>query len=66
MKREGICLIQTPTDVDGGLLNNVIHDLGKRGQELRRIDLRVEENFRGEETFIANVNGVFLSEVGNQ
>jgi hypothetical protein len=66
MKREGICLIQTSTDVDGGLLNNVVHDLWKRGQELRRIDLRVEENFRGKETFIANVNGVFLSEVSDQ
>lgn len=66
-KRERNCLVQSSTDVDGRLLNHIVHNIGKRSQEIRRINLWVEEDFRGEEPFIADVDGVFLVEdVSNQ
>jgi hypothetical protein len=61
-KRERNCLVQSSTDVDGRLLNHIVHNIGKRSQEIRRINLWVEEDFRGEEPFIADVDGVFLVE----
>ena len=54
-------LVEPSPNVDGRLLNDVVDDLGKRVQEVGGIDLRVEEDLGGKETFVTNVNAVFLS-----
>jgi hypothetical protein len=36
-------------------LNDGIDDFGKRGEEIGRVDFGIEEDFRGEETFVSNI-----------
>lgn len=55
--------VKASTDVDGRLLDDAIHDFGKRGEEVRRGDFRVEEDLGGEETLVSDVKVVFLASV---
>ena len=54
-------LVQTSSDVDGRLLDDAVDDLGKRCQEVGGVDLWVEEDLRGEESLVTDVDFVFLS-----
>lgn len=54
-------LVQTPPDIDRTRLNNIVHDLRQGRQEIRTVDLGIEEDFRGEESFVADINVVFPS-----
>ena len=56
----GTNLIESSTDIDRRLLNDTIDDLREGGKEVGGIDLRVEEYLRREETFVADVDLVFL------
>ena len=53
--------VETTTNIDGWLLNDVVDNLGKGSEEVWRVDFWVEEDLRGKEAFVANVNFVFLS-----
>ena len=53
-------LVESSTDIDRRLLNDTIDDLRKGGKEVGGIDLRVEEYLGREETFVADVDLVFL------
>lgn len=53
-------LIQTTTNIYRWTLNDVVNNLGERGQEIRWIDFWVEENFRGQETFITDIDPILL------
>ena len=59
--RQDNVLVQTSTDVDGRGLDDRVDDFGQGSEEIGRVDLGVEEDFRGEETLVANVQLVFLS-----
>lgn len=54
-------LVQTPPDIDRTRLNDIVHDLGQGRQEVRTVDLGVEEDFRSQEPFVADINVVFPS-----
>ena len=56
----GTYTVQIATNIDRRLLNNVVHNFRQRFEEIRRIDFRVEEYFRRKETFIANIDPIFL------
>jgi hypothetical protein len=43
------------------LLDDFIYNFGQGGQEVRRIDLGVEEDLRGKKTLVADINRVFLN-----
>jgi hypothetical protein len=64
LKRFFAYFIQTTTNIDGRRLDDVVDDVRKGCQKVRRIDLRVEEDFRSEESFVADINGIFLSRCG--
>jgi hypothetical protein len=49
-------LIKSSSDIDRAGLNDSVNDLRKRGQEIRRIDLGIEENFRGKESFVSDIH----------
>ena len=53
-------LVQTTPNVNRRLLHNTIDDLWKRGKEVGRVDLWVEEDLGREETLITNIHSVFL------
>lgn len=40
----------------------MVDHFGERGEEVGRVDFRVEEDFGGEETLVTDVNRVFLCE----
>ena len=56
-------LVQTTPNVNRRLLHNTIDDLWKRGKEVGRVDLWVEEDFGREETLITNIHSIFLRRV---
>ena len=56
-------LVQTTPDVNRRLLHNTIDDLWKRGKEVGRVDLWVEEDLGREETLITNIHSIFLRRV---
>jgi len=53
-------LIQTTTDIYRWALNDVVNNLGERRQEIWWIDFWVEEDFRGQETFITDIDPILL------
>lgn len=55
--REHDVLVQTAPDVDGRGLDDAVHHVRQWREEVRRVDLRVEEDLRREETFVADVDG---------
>lgn len=56
-------LVQTTPNVNRRLLHNTIDDLWKRGKEVGRVDLWVEEDLGREETLITNIHSIFLRRV---
>ena len=54
-------LVKSSTDINRRLLDNAVDDLGKRRKEVGGVDLWVEEDLRGEESLVTNVDFVFLS-----
>lgn len=54
---ENDILVEASANVDGRLLDDAIDDGGERGQEVGGVDFGVEEDFRGEESFVANIHG---------
>ena len=52
--------VQAPTNVNGRRLNGAINDLWKWCQEVRGVDFRIEEYFRGEEALVSNIYRVLL------
>ena len=54
-------LVQASTNVDGRSLNGAIYNLRKWGQEVGRVDFRIEEDFGSEEALVPNVDRVLLS-----
>lgn len=55
--RENDVLVETAPDVDGALLDDAVDDDGEGRQEVRRVDLRVEEDLGGKEALVADVDG---------
>ena len=53
-------LVQSTADIDRRRLNDVVHNLGKRRQEVGRVDFRVEENLWREEALVSYIDIVFL------
>lgn len=54
-------LVQASTNVDGRGLNGAIDNLRKWGQEVGRVDFRIEEDLGSEEALVPNVDRVLLS-----
>ena len=52
--------VETTTNIDGWLLNDVVDNLGKGSKEIGGVDFGVEEDFRSKETFITNIDAIFL------
>lgn len=53
-------LVKSSTDIDRGSLDDSVDNIGKWRQEIRGVYFRVEEDLRGKEAFIANVDAIFL------
>jgi hypothetical protein len=53
-------IVESTSNIDRTGLDDVIDDFGKRCEEVRRGNFGVEEDFRGEEAFVADVNFVLL------
>ena len=54
-------LVKSSTDINRRLLDHTVDDLGKRRKEVGGVDLWIEEDLRGEESLVADVDFVFLS-----
>lgn len=54
-------LVKTPPRVNRTALNRIVHNLRQRYQEIRRINLRVEENLGAQEPLKPNVHGIRLA-----
>ena len=54
-------LVKSSTNINRRLLNDAVDDLGKRRKEVGGVDLWIEEDLRGEESLVADVDFVFLS-----
>ena len=54
-------LVKSSTDINRRLLDHAVDDLGKRRKKVGGVDLWVEEDLRGEESLVADVDFVFLS-----
>ena len=53
-------LVETSPDIDGRLLDDGVDDFRQGREEVGRVDLGIEEDFGGEETLVADIDGVFL------
>ena len=53
-------LVEAAPDVDGALLDDAVDDDGEGREEVGRVDLGVEEDFRSKETFVTNIDAIFL------
>jgi hypothetical protein len=53
-------LVQAAAHVDRRLLDHGVDNLGQRREEVRRGNLRVEEDFGSEEALVADVDTVLL------
>lgn len=53
-------LVKATPNIDRRLLDDVVDNIRERGQEVGGVDLRVEEDFRCEETFVTDVDAIFL------
>ena len=53
-------LVQASSDIDWRSLDDSVNDLGEGSQKVGRVDFGVEEDFRGEETLVSDVEVVFL------
>ena len=49
-------LVEAAADIDRGGLDDRVDDGGERGEEVGRVDLRVEEDLRGEEALVPDVD----------
>lgn len=58
--RENNVLVETTTNVDGAVLDDVVDDSGEGDGEVRGEDLGVEEDFGTQEALITDVNLVLL------
>jgi hypothetical protein len=54
-------LVQTAANVDGRRLDHVINDFGKGCEEIGRVYFWVKEDFRGQKTLVAHIDGIFLA-----
>ena len=54
--RQHDVLVEPAPHVDGRGLDDGVDDGGERGQEVGRVDFGVEEDLRGEEAFVADIN----------
>ena len=53
-------LVQAPSNVNRRLLDNSIDDLRERGQEVGRVNFRVEKDFRCKEALISDIDAIWL------
>lgn len=53
-------LVQTTAHIDGRLLDDIVDNVWKWRQEIGRVDLRIKEDFRGQEALVADIDRVFL------
>jgi hypothetical protein len=53
-------LVQSPPNINRRRLDDSVDDFGKRRQKVGRVDFGIEKDFRREETFVTNINVVFL------
>ena len=53
-------LVKPSSNIDRTGLNDGIDDLGQGSQEVRRVDLRVEEDLGGQESLVADVHVITL------
>jgi len=49
-------LVQAAAHVDGRRLDDLVDDNGERGQEVGRVDLRVEEDLRSQEALVTDIH----------
>lgn len=52
-------LVQAPPHIDRTRLNHIIHHFRQRRQEIRTVDLGIEEDLRRKEPLVADINIVF-------
>lgn len=57
---EGVYLVESTSNIDWRLLDDIVDNLREGCKEIRGIDLRIEEDLWGKESFIPDVDGVFL------
>ena len=55
------CLVETTSDINRGLLDDVVYDLWQGSEEIGGVDLGVEEDLGCKEAFIAHIYRVFLA-----
>jgi hypothetical protein len=56
-----VYLVESSPDINGGRLDDVINHIRQRSQEIARIDLGVEEDFRGQEALVSDINADLAS-----
>jgi len=59
-------LVKPSSDINRTGLDDSVDDLGKRGQEVGRVDLGVEKDFRGKESFVTDIHVVSLKEMSTK
>ena len=53
-------LVESTSNINRGLLDDVVDDFRKWGKEIGGVDFRVEEDLGGEEAFVSNIDRVRL------
>lgn len=59
--REDDASVETSADIDRRCLDGLIDDFGQRCEEIRRVNFRVEEDFRGKKTLIPHIDSVLAT-----